>query len=78
MGCQWPQMGRDMLKQLPPFAKAFQECHDALIEVDFDLRNLVENGRGDCYANPLHSFVAICAIQVSLKSNLPFLLELFS
>ena len=63
MGCQWPGMGRELL-QVPQLAAVIRKCHDTLQSEKFDLLGLLENDSSDAFADPLNSFVGICAIQV--------------
>ena len=64
MGCQWPGMGKALLK-IPIFAAAIDKCQRALKPHGVDLINIITTNDPKIFDNILNSFVGIAACQVS-------------
>lgn len=69
MGCQWPEMGKDLLR-LPIFAETISKCHDILAGRNVDLKHIITSSEGDTFDNILNSYVAITSIEVALTDVL--------
>lgn len=69
VGCQWPTMGRDLLK-FDIFKNTFHRCAEALIPYGLDLYDIVTSDDPTVLEDIRHSFTAICAVQVALTDVL--------
>ena len=78
MGSQWANMARDMIEHCEPFKSSFNRCHQALETVNFNLQDLLLEGSPECYNDPQHAFIGICAIQVPSGVNIVTLLNISS
>lgn len=63
MGCQWPGMGRSLM-QIPVFARAIEECHQALKMKNIDVIRIITEENPLVFENVLHTFVGLTAMQV--------------
>nr|XP_034178573.1 fatty acid synthase [Osmia lignaria]XP_034178581.1 fatty acid synthase [Osmia lignaria] len=72
MGSQWPGMGRELLS-IETFQRSLHRCADALRPEGIDLMHLIQHGTTETFANVVHSFVSIAAIQVALVDLLAHL-----
>lgn len=69
VGCQWPTMGRDLLK-FDTFKDSFNRCAEALKPYGIDLYDIVTSDDPTVLEDIRHSFTAICAVQVALTDVL--------
>lgn len=69
MGCQWTAMGRDLMK-FNIFKNTFHRCAEVLKPYDVNLYDIVTSKDPTIFDDVLHSFTAICAIQVALTDLL--------
>lgn len=69
MGCQWLEMGKDLMK-ISTFAAAINKSHDILTSRGVDLKNIITSKDEKMFDNILNSYVAITAIEVALTDVL--------
>jgi fatty acid synthase, animal type len=72
-GAQWGQMAADLLDEgyrINSFRRTIEKCHAALGNEGLDLLALIEQANEQSYDDPVHSFVALTAIQLALTDVL--------
>ncbi|XP_072934758.1 fatty acid synthase-like [Epargyreus clarus] len=69
MGSQWAGMGTHLLR-LPTFAAAIDKCRQVLEPKGLDIIGIITSQDKSTFANILHSFVGIAAIQIGLTDVL--------
>lgn len=71
MGCQWTAMGKD-LTQFEVMKNSLEKCSAVLKSIDsnFDLMGILTSDNARTLRPPVHSFVAIAAIQIALLDQL--------
>lgn len=65
MGSQWPQMGRSLLR-LPVFRASVERSAALVRPLGLDLLHILTADRADMFADIVHSFVGIAAVQIGL------------
>lgn len=65
IGSQWLQMGSDLMK-FPIFAKTINYCHDLLLPLGLNLKNIITTTNEKTFENVLNSYVGIAAIEIAL------------
>jgi fatty acid synthase len=68
MGSQWSQMGAALMS-IPLFRAAIEKCHEVLKPKNLNLIDIITSPE-EKFANILHSFVGIAAIQIGLTDIL--------
>jgi fatty acid synthase len=68
MGSQWSQMGSSLM-EIPIFRAAIEKCHAIMTTKGLDLIKIITSTEEN-FANILHSFVGIAAIQIGLTDVL--------
>ena len=63
MGCQWPQMGRDLMT-LDCFRESIMRSDALLKPYGIDLCDLITDSKDDTFNDIVNSFVGNVAIQV--------------
>lgn len=69
IGSQWLQMGADLM-QLPIFAKTINYCHDLLLPLGLNLKDIITTTDEKTFENVLNSYVGIAAIEIALTDVL--------
>lgn len=72
MGSQWPEMGASLM-ELPLCRDSIYKSHQVLLPYGLDLISIITNPDQEAFANILHSFVGIAAIQVAIVDMLQHL-----
>lgn len=69
MGCQWIEMGKDLMK-VPIFSGVIEKCHEVLLPMGLNIKEIITKNDEKVFSNVLYSYVGIIAIEIALTDIL--------